>query len=107
MGLYQSEVTKQSHLKKMQKKEWDMMKKKISEVEKQKEGNLTDQQTNNDDENRIELEETEVSKKLDSAMTKSCIDKKDDTLRRAVDLLHNQNGKKIYSKELRLRTTCT
>ena len=96
MGLYQSELTKQRHLKKMQKKEWDMMKKKMAEKQQHKNNELNEQQTIHDQEEReqnlVELRETEASKKLASAMVKSSLERKDDTLQKAVDLLHNQNG---------------
>lgn len=88
MGLYQSEVTKQTHLRKMQKREWELMKK---NDKKQMEKELAIEKDQRE-ENLAELAETDASKKLASAMVKSSLGKKDDTLQRAVDLLQNQNG---------------
>lgn len=97
MGLYESELSKQLHLRNRQKREWESMKKSMDlakekekeEVARQKE--LFEQQKK--DEDRIELQETETSKNLASRMSKSAHEKSDDTLQRCVEVLQNQNGK--------------
>lgn len=97
MGLYESELNKQIHLRNRQKKEWDMMKKKIAVAEEQKiqeaaEGqNLIDQEQRDAD--RIELEETQTSKKLASEMVRSSLAQESDSLKKIVEVLQNQNGK--------------
>lgn len=94
MGLYESEISKQIHLRNRQKKEWETMKKKqlptsnglIPEhVEKQ----LEEERRRDES---IEIQETQASKKLAAAMTRSARGGLDDTLQKAVDLLNNQNG---------------
>lgn len=96
LGLYQSELTKQIHLRNKQRKEWDAMKKKmaISEEEriskKSKEQQLIEQEEKAEEKN--EIEETRVSKRLTSAMTKSALAETSETLKKVVDVLHNQNG---------------
>ena len=97
MGLYESELNKQIHLRNRQKKEWDMMKKKIAVAEEQKiqeaaEGqNLIDQEQRDAD--RIELEETQTSKKSASEMVRSSLAQESDSLKKIVEVLQNQNGK--------------
>lgn len=44
------------------------------------------------EEERVELQETRNSKNLTAAMVKSALGKNDDTLQKAVEVLHNQNG---------------
>lgn len=95
MGLYESEISKQIHLRNKQKREWDIMKEKLlasppkrlmsEELEKQ----LEEQKRQQDSQ---ELEETHSSKKLAAAMIRSARGGMDDTLQRAVDVINNQNG---------------
>ena len=95
MGLYESEISKQIHLRNQQKKEWIAMKKKYQpppskrllpeNVEKQ----FEDERRLDDS---LEIQETQVSKKLSGAMMRSARGGLDDTLLKAVDLLNNQNG---------------
>ena len=92
MGLYESEISKQIHLRNKQRKEWEAMKKKLEvqpskglEVQRQLE-----EVRRLDD--AVELKETQASKKLASAMVKSAKGGVDDTLQKAVDFLNNQNG---------------
>lgn len=96
MGLYESELSKQILLRNRQRKEWEMMKKKceIRQQQKQKESSELEQQQlqEKEAENRTEIAETDASKKLTNAMLASARDKKDDTLQKAVEVLHNQNG---------------
>ena len=98
MGLYQSELSRQIHLRNKQKREWELMKKKIDLENDKKKKNLSHQQELFEQEqrqgDREELEETEASKKLASAMLRSASgqDNYEETLSKAVDLLHNQNG---------------
>ena len=93
MGLYQSELGKQIHLRNKQKREWETMKKNMEKkkMEEARQQALFEKEQQEHD--SFELEETENSKSLSSAMLKSARENSDDTLRKAVDLLHNQNGK--------------
>ena len=99
MGLYESELNKQIHLRNRQKKEWEMMKKKIALAEEQRSQqaaqgqDLLDQEQREAD--RVELEETQTSKKLTSAMVKSSLAHASDTLPKIVEVLQNQNGKLV------------
>ena len=101
MGLYQSELSKQIHLRKMQKREWDGMLRNISQNAQQKLKDISERQRVHEEEEREgnlrEIDETNVSKKLASAMVKSSLENWDDTMQRAVDLLQNQNGKFKFS----------
>lgn len=96
MGLYESELNKQIHLRNRQKKEWEMIKKKLAlaqekEKEKSAQGkNQYDQEQREAD--RLELEETQVSKNLAAAMVQSSLTQQSDTLQKVVDVLQNQNG---------------
>lgn len=97
MGLYQSELTKQIHLRKLQKKEWERMKKKRFLDNQQQQTDLSNKQTAQvESEERAEtlreLEETEASKRLASAMVKSSLEMCPNTLKKAVDVIQNQNG---------------
>lgn len=93
MGLYQLELSRQIHLRNKQKREWEVMKKKeaISQEKKQAQQDLVEKELRAED--AEELQETEISKQLASEMNESARDNSDDTLMRAVNLLHNQNGK--------------
>lgn len=97
MGLYQSELSKQIHLRKIQQREWESLKKKISlnMQEKEKESNEREfrREQEEREENRTELEETNTSKKLAANMVQSALESRDDTLKKVADLLQNQNGK--------------
>lgn len=97
MGLYESELNKQIHLRNKQKQEWDMMKKKLVLAEEQrKEKAYQDQQLIDQEqreEDRIEIEETRLSKNLVSEMVKSALGEQSSTLHKVVDVLQNQNGK--------------
>ena len=97
MGLYESELNKQIHLRNRQKKEWDMMKKKIAFEEEQRieqaaqgQNQIAQEQREAD---RVELEETQTSKNLAAAMLKSSLSLESDTLQKVVEVLQNQNGK--------------
>ena len=96
MGLYESELSKQIHLRNRQKKEWEMMKKKMALAEEQRKQqalecqNLRDQEQREAD--RTELEETQASKNLTSAMVRSSLALESDTLQKVVEVLQNQNG---------------
>ena len=96
MGLYESELSRQIHLRSRQKKEWHALRKKMEEaaalasnsddVEKQL---LEDKRK----EDSREMQETAASKQLAAAMVNSSTESKDETLHKCVDLLNNQNGK--------------
>lgn len=97
MGLYQSELNKQIHLRNKQKQEWDLMKKKLQISEEKKQTELSKKQMllekEQEMEDQQEVQETDVSKTLSAAMVQSARDHETShTLQRAVDLLHNQNG---------------
>ena len=96
MGLYQSELTKQIYLRNKQKKEWEMMKKKMAVAEdrsrEKKTGEEERMQRDKHEEDLEELQETRASKKLVSDMVKSALEKNADSLQRAVEVLQNQNG---------------
>lgn len=96
MGLYESELTKQIHLRNRQKQEWDMMKKKMEIAEEKRVEDKNQEQDAIDreqrEEDRIELEETHISKKLASSMVKSALGNGADTMQKMVELLQNQNG---------------
>ena len=96
MGLYESELSRQIHLRSRQKKEWHALRKKMEEaaalasnsddVEKQL---LEDKRK----EDSREMQETAASKQLAAAMVNSSTESKDETLHKCVDLLNNQNDK--------------
>ena len=96
MGLYESELSKQLFLRNKQRQEWDMMNKKIeAEKEKQKKDGshqqrLIDQEKRDDD--RVEMAETEVSKKLTSTMVRSFQEDDNETLGKVVDVLKDHTG---------------
>lgn len=98
MGLYESEISKQLHLRNRQRREWDAMRKKIqADEEKQRSELLTQQKVLEQEkrrEDRTEIAETDASKKLAAAMVKSSRDgaDDDDVLNRAVEVLRDQNG---------------
>lgn len=83
-------------LRNRQKKEWEVMKRKMDHVTEEKKKAFAQQQQigqqERRNEDRVELMETETSKQLALAMLKSAKENSDDTLQRAVELLHNQNG---------------
>lgn len=97
MGLYESELNKQILLRKRQRREWDMLEKKMAQEDehnnlmREQEKELLQQQQREED--RLEMEETRLSKDLTSAMVRSALGKQADTLQKAVDVLQNQNGK--------------
>lgn len=95
MGLYESELTKQILLRKRQRQEWDMMKKKKAAEEEQIQNSNKEEEANQEqrEEERIEIEETRVSKGLASEMVRTSLGDQGDTLKRVVDVLQNQNGK--------------
>lgn len=74
-----------------------MMKKKLVLAEEQrKEKAYQDQQLIDQEqreEDRIEIEETRLSKNLVSEMVKSALGEQSSTLHKVVDVLQNQNGK--------------
>ena len=98
MGLYESELNKQLFLRNKQRKEWDMMNKKIEAENHRRQEEGSDQQRLMDqekrEEDRVELTETTASKKLTQAMLRSCQEHDDgnDTLEKVVDVLKDQNG---------------
>lgn len=96
MGLYESELNKQILLRKRQKREWDSMAKKmaLAEEERQRKRREEEEKLEQErrEEDRVELEETRVSKDVCSAMVKSALGRQADTLQKAVDVLQNQNG---------------
>lgn len=96
MGIYESELSKQIHLRNRQKREWELMKKKLMEAKEKDQNQIAcqeeEEQERRREEDRMEIEETEVSKNLATAMLRSAANRNDDTLQRAVDLLQNQNG---------------
>ena len=94
MGLYQTELSRQIHLRNKQKREWDRMKKVVLTKEKEKKSAKHQEllEKEQKEEDLEELRETEISKNLDSAMVASGRKNSSDILLRAVDLLHNQNG---------------
>lgn len=98
MGLYESELNKQIYLRNKQKKEWEVMKKKIElaeEKKKMEEEELNErQQQQQREEDRIELEQTNVSKKLVANMVENAQGISSETLLKVVEVLQNQNGKK-------------
>ena len=106
MGLYQSELSRQIHLRNKQKREWESLKKKIAKDMEQQKKDLTNEQDLFEQEQRQEdleeMRETEASKKLATAMLRSAsgLDNYEETLSKAVDLLQNQNGnmKFIFEK---------
>lgn len=95
MGLYQSELSKQMFLRNKQKREWDAIRKK-TEVQNTKRllSEETETQLDNErrDDDAIELQETDLSKKLSQSMLRSARCKDEETMQKMVDLLHNQNG---------------
>lgn len=101
MGLYESEINKQIHLRNRQRREWDMIKKRIASEEeekrkeKTKEQHLVEQEQREED--RIEIEETRASKNLASSMVRSALAGESDTLQKVVDVLQNQNGNFGYN----------
>lgn len=96
MGLYQTELTKQIHLRNRQRKEWDMLKKKTLTTQEQRESDNSREeqllQKEKDDEDKIELQETQVSKRLTNDMLKSARQKDGETLQKAVEVIYNQTG---------------
>ena len=74
-----------------------MMQKKLAKEEEIQLQKNKDQQVAHHEEEkteeRAELEETQVSKNLASAMVKSSLANESETLQRVVDVLQNQNGK--------------
>lgn len=96
MGLYESELNKQIHLRSRQKKEWGKMKQKIeADIEKNNQ-EISEQQRRDEqekiDDDRMELVATTTSKKLTASMVRSAQEKGDDTLLKAVEVLRDQNG---------------
>lgn len=96
MGLYQLELSRQLHLRNKQKREWEMMKKKIEKNNANKETELSKEQEMIEQEQReeelTEIRETNVSKKLATEMVRSARENDAETLKKAVDVLQNQNG---------------
>lgn len=96
MGLYQAELSKQIFLRNKQKREWEAMTKKIAAANERKKDEKTEEQLRLEQEEREqnlnEINETQVSKKLCSAMVKSALERNNDTLERAVEVIQNQNG---------------
>lgn len=98
MGLYNSELNKQIHLRNKQKREWEKMKKAMEgDMQKRMEErarnqSILEQEKRNDD--RIEMVETDRSKKLTNAMVYSAQEglAVDETLHRAVEVIRDQNG---------------
>ena len=97
MGLYESELTKQIHLRNKQRKEWEAMKKKMAwteeqtHVKKAQEQQLLDQEHR--EEERTELEETRASKKVTAAMVETALGGNiAESLQKIVEVLQNQNG---------------
>lgn len=98
MGLYQSELTRQIHLRNKQKREWGVIRKNMKKSNEEKKNELSHQQQLFEQEqeraNVEEMQETEKSKGLAAALVKSANAnlQSDDTMKKAVDLLQNQNG---------------
>ena len=91
------------HLRNKQRREWEKMKKQIdSNNSKQalEEEQLKLQEEAKRKEDKIEMEETLVSKKLSAVMSRNARQQKHDTLQNAVDLLANQNGNFGYEKNV-------
>ena len=99
MGLYESELNKQIHLRNKQRKEWDVMNKKMEADMEKKKTEISQQQRlleqDKRDEDRVEIRETNKSKNLVATMVQSAHDEEeddDDTLLKAVEVLQDQNG---------------
>lgn len=97
MGLYEAELNKQLLLRNKQRKEWDMMKQRIDADKERKNKELSDQQrllqNEKREEDRVEMAETDASKRLVNVMVRTAQeDDDDDTLVKIVDVLKDQNG---------------
>ena len=97
MGLYESELSKQIHLRNKQRREWENMKKAMKTNEENKREHFHNKQLilekEQREENMEELRETEVSKNLCTAMVRSANEEVEFILQKIVDVLQNQNGK--------------
>lgn len=98
MGLYQSELSRQIHLRNKQKREWVTLRKKIAQTNEERNSKISQQQEllqqEQDKADQEEMLETETSKKLASSMVSSAANEGvADTLLKVVDILQNQNGK--------------
>lgn len=98
MGLYESEINKQLHLRNRQRREWESMKKKQIADDENKKRQSSHQQKLLEQERReqdqIEMNETNVSKKLTASMVNACQEAEDDddVLIKVVEVLRDQNG---------------
>lgn len=99
MGLYESELSRQIHLRSRQKKEWQMLRKKMEAeansrhvIPEQVEKEIQEEKRKDD---QRELAETATSKQLAAAMMRSSTANDDETLHKCADLLNNQNGKDL------------
>lgn len=103
LGLYESELSKQIHLRNKQRKEWDMMKKKMEQEQEKKKSKKAEEQQLIDEEEkeeeRVEIEETRVSKKLAAAMVRSAAEEPSNVLEKIVEVLQNQNGISLPTKK--------
>lgn len=97
MGLYESELSKQIHLRNKQRREWENMKKAMKTNEENKREHFHNKQLilekEKREENMEELRETEVSKNLCTAKVRSTNEEVEFILQKIVDVLQNQNGK--------------
>lgn len=109
MGLYESELSRQIHLRNRQKKEWQAIRKKMENDAAEASNNSknlvpqhVEKQFQEDKrrEDNQEMEETVRSKQLASAMMKSANSNHDDTLQKCVEVMNNQNGKPKIPNEL-------
>lgn len=97
MGLYESELNKQIHLRNRQRREWDMLNKNMEIEGEKRKRDISEQEKmleqERREENRIEIAETEASKTLTQAMVRSSQeDDCQETLLKVVDVLRDQNG---------------
>ena len=103
MGLYESEINKQLHLRNRQRREWESMKKKQIADDENKKRQSSHQQKLLEQERReqdqIEMNETNVSKKLTASMVNACQEAEDDddVLIKVVEVLRDQNGNFFFN----------
>ena len=70
----------------------------MASAEEEKKGKSTQGKDNEDqrEADRLELEETQISKNLAAAMVQSSLGQASDTLEKVVEVLQNQNGASSY-----------
>ena len=103
MGLYESELSRQIHLRSRQKKEWQIQRKKMEEAAAAKASKPVEIEKqileDKKKEDIREMEETATSKQLAATMVRSsAASNQVETLQNCVDLLNNQNGHLITMK---------